>query len=981
MNLFKKGRKKYRNIVLGIVFALVSLVPMISHSFLGDLETWGATNVTETTATMNAHFVQQNQNQGTPNPYYAYFRYSTTNPGSCNSTFGNPTPQQQAPIDGSFSQGLINLTPDTTYYYCAIVQDLPSNPDEEQFGQIVQFTTQTPYDPNFDPNGGAGNAPAPNPTIGPVRTFAPQNLDDTEAALVGGVTWTDGEAYAYFRLTEAEIPPLFCNEIYGSRMVGVTATSPNADGSVDSGYFYAHVTDLAPDTQYAYCAFVSNSAGKINPSPTEINYGKVEVFKTLPCDTCDQVKITTKNALVTSSTTATLRGSYDSTKAIRTYFEYRKTANDPGSLGTAGNAWIQTPVVQHNPNSYGNLAENISGLEPNTFYKFRAVGETDNPAETFYGNTLDFRTNKYDGAGGFTPPVGGGGTSGGGTSGGGSIIIDTGDDNCPYGTVGTFPNCIPTGDIDTAHCPPGQKGTPPNCYDPNNGNTGGPNNTFPSVIVTATPSIIDPGENSIIKWKSANADICSMAGHTNGGTAGSFNTGPLTQSRSYTITCTGPGGTTAGTAYVYVNYSGGGGGGSGGTGDPDGGDTLPTVTMNSVPVFGPIGTDFTVYWQSHNANACDAGLGLSGQFNTGPLNTGQAYTVLCWNDQGWASGTLDIYVYDPDNLGGTSGGGSSSGGGSGGSGGGGSSSGGGSGSSGGGSGGAGGGGSTIDTDGDGINDDDDADDDGDGIPDWLDPDSDNPDIDDDGIGDDEDPDLDGDGIINWLDPDTDGDGIPNDTDGDDDNDGIPDLVDSTPTGVGNGNDYDGGGLNNENDGDMDGDGIPNGLDPDTDGDGIPNSTDTDDDNDGIPDDQDSTPTGPDTGNPNNNGMLKIGDSAIPPDLTIVRWTEGVETVFARQIINNIEFARLYGYRDGEDLERFAQTMAHTFSKYFFGYVAPDGREIRVSQPDVSAYELRQVGGKLIVYEYYKNVIVDIRSRTTVFKLKNPYEYYFTKRIR
>ncbi len=92
---------------------------------------------------------------------------------------------------------------------------------------------------------------------------------------------------------------------------------------------------------------------------------------------------------------------------------------------------------------------------------------------------------------------------------------------------------------------------------------------------------------------------------------------------------------------------------------------------------------------------------------------------------------------------------------------------------------------------------------------------------------------------------------------------------------------------------------------------------------------------------------------------------------------NTELARRYGYQKGQNLLYFAWDLAHKFAKEF-GYVNNEGREIRVSQPDVSAYQLRLVGNKLTVYEFYKNKIIDIRNTTTIFKDKNSYEYYFVK---
>lgn len=204
----------------------------------------------------------------------------------------------------------------------------------------------------------------------------------------------------------------------------------------------------------------------------------------------------------------------------------------------------------------------------------------------------------------------------------------------------------------------------------------------------------------------------------------------------------------------------------------------------------------------------------------------------------------------------------------------------------------------LDSDGDGIGNNQDTDDDGDGALDsndflplnpneWA-------DFDGDGIGDNSDLDVDGDGVANLEDAfimnaaewsDFDEDGVGDNADTDDDGDGAPDHVDLDPfnalvkrdsdgDGVANSldNDIDGDGYGNaqdkfpylatewsdiDNDGigdntdlDNDNDGTKNSEDPfpfdasewlDTDGDGIGNASDQDDDGDGVPDSQDRFP--------------------------------------------------------------------------------------------------------------------------------------------
>ncbi|MBI4937979.1 MAG: hypothetical protein HY846_07145 [Nitrosomonadales bacterium] len=76
----------------------------------------------------------------------------------------------------------------------------------------------------------------------------------------------------------------------------------------------------------------------------------------------------------------------------------------------------------------------------------------------------------------------------------------------------------------------------------------------PAVTVTASPSTISSGESSTISWTSTNATSCSSAGGGGTGTTGAFTTPALTApSTTYTVTCTGLGGSISGNATVTVS--------------------------------------------------------------------------------------------------------------------------------------------------------------------------------------------------------------------------------------------------------------------------------------------------------------------------------------------------------------------------------------------------------------------------------------------
>lgn len=80
----------------------------------------------------------------------------------------------------------------------------------------------------------------------------------------------------------------------------------------------------------------------------------------------------------------------------------------------------------------------------------------------------------------------------------------------------------------------------------------------PSVTLTEQPAAVIPGAASTLTWSATNSSSCSASGGWSGtrSAAGSESTGALTATSTYTITCTGPGGTTAATVVVEVRSPG-----------------------------------------------------------------------------------------------------------------------------------------------------------------------------------------------------------------------------------------------------------------------------------------------------------------------------------------------------------------------------------------------------------------------------------------
>src|SRR5204862_7916335 len=98
-----------------LTFTSLPAVPSVSIG--------SASAISSTTATLNATV---NPGGGTTT---GWFRYSTTNPGSCNDTFGTRVPAPGGSNLGSsngsvpLTQALTGLTQGTTYYFCAIASN------------------------------------------------------------------------------------------------------------------------------------------------------------------------------------------------------------------------------------------------------------------------------------------------------------------------------------------------------------------------------------------------------------------------------------------------------------------------------------------------------------------------------------------------------------------------------------------------------------------------------------------------------------------------------------------------------------------------------------------------------------------------------------------------------------------------------------------------------------------------------------------
>jgi hypothetical protein len=145
----------------------------------------------------------------------------------------------------------------------------------------------------------------------------------------------------------------------------------------------------------------------------------------------------------------------------------------------------------------------------------------------------------------------------------------------------------------------------------------------PAVILTADATSVASGGTSTLSWSSTNATSCTASGGWSGteATSGSTTTGALTATTSYTLTCSGAGGTTpaASTATVTVTPP----------------TPAPTVTLTANPTNVASGGTSTLTWSSANATSCTASGGwsgseaTSGSTATGALTATTTYTLTC----------------------------------------------------------------------------------------------------------------------------------------------------------------------------------------------------------------------------------------------------------------------------------------------------------------------------------------------------------------
>jgi hypothetical protein len=161
----------------------------------------------------------------------------------------------------------------------------------------------------------------------------------------------------------------------------------------------------------------------------------------------------------------------------------------------------------------------------------------------------------------------------------------------------------------------------------------------PTVAVNVNPGQVRLGERATVAWASGGTTSCVASGAWSGSQTSSGNvfvTEASVGSYSYSLQCTGPGGTVSSQATLQVLPA------------------LPVVSIAATPGSVVVGQNSTLTWSATNATGCSASgawagaLAINGTANALATNAGSSqYVVTCTGPGGTASATATVQVAAP----------------------------------------------------------------------------------------------------------------------------------------------------------------------------------------------------------------------------------------------------------------------------------------------------------------------------------------------
>ncbi len=157
----------------------------------------------------------------------------------------------------------------------------------------------------------------------------------------------------------------------------------------------------------------------------------------------------------------------------------------------------------------------------------------------------------------------------------------------------------------------------------------------PTLSLSASPQNLTSGASTRLSWNAANATNCQASGAWSGSraTSGSENTGPLTANASFTLNCSGPGGSIRRTVSIAVDSA-----------------PAPRVSLAAESGIVNSGSTLRLSWDVDNATSCQASGGWSGSRATsgsevvGPVTAQTTFSLSCSGAGGSALDMVAVRV-------------------------------------------------------------------------------------------------------------------------------------------------------------------------------------------------------------------------------------------------------------------------------------------------------------------------------------------------
>ncbi len=166
----------------------------------------------------------------------------------------------------------------------------------------------------------------------------------------------------------------------------------------------------------------------------------------------------------------------------------------------------------------------------------------------------------------------------------------------------------------------------------------------PIVSLIAAPAEVVSGGTVSLTWSSTDATECAASGGWSGSrmTSGSTSSGSITSTTVFTLTCSGPGGSSSKSVAVSLIAA-------------------PMITFTSSPDSVTAGGSTTLSWNVSGASSCTASGGWSGSKTTsgaevtGALQASTSFTLACSGSGGTTTQTVTVQVSSASGGGGDGG--------------------------------------------------------------------------------------------------------------------------------------------------------------------------------------------------------------------------------------------------------------------------------------------------------------------------------------